>query len=219
MDFGFNKSRRYYPIDKIVICPGGRSKALILFHSFTGCDQVSYFAKCGKTTAWKTWNNFPEITEIFIALGSAPTTELVCQSMPMIEKFVCLMYKPTTSCESVDDLRRELFTKEGRDLESIPPTSAALFQHTLRAAFVAGHIWRQSLVPVPTYPPVEEWGWKITDKVPTPLWSTLPEASSAIKELIKCGCNPTKGCRGRCKCKTNELPCTELCKCNGDCEI
>ena len=139
--------------------------------------------------------------------------------MPMIEKFVCLMYKPTTSCESVDDLRRELFTKEGRDLESIPPTSAALFQHTLRAAFVAGHIWRQSLVPVPTYPPVEEWGWKITDKVPTPLWSTLPEASSAIKELIKCGCNPTKGCRGRCKCKTNELPCTELCKCNGDCEI
>ena len=89
------------------------------------------------------------MTEIFIALGSAPTTELVCQSMSMIEKFVCL----------VDDLRRELFTKEGRFLES----SAALFQHTIRAAFVIGHIWRQSLVPVPTYLPVEEWGWKITN--------------------------------------------------------
>ena len=85
------------------------------FHAFTECDQVSYFAKCGKTTAWKRWNNVLEIT--FIGLGSAPTTELVCQSMPMIEKFVCLLYKPTTSCKSVDDLRRELFTKEDRDLE------------------------------------------------------------------------------------------------------
>ena len=87
------------------------------FHAFTGCDQVSYFAKCGKTRAWKTWNNSPVITDIFIDLGSAPTTKLVCQSIAIVEKVVRLMYKSTTNNESVDDLKRELSTKEGRNLE------------------------------------------------------------------------------------------------------
>ena len=57
------------------------------------------------------------ITDIFIDLGSAPTTKLVCQSIAIVEKVVRLMYKSTTNNESVDDLKRELSTKEGRDLE------------------------------------------------------------------------------------------------------
>ena len=28
----------------------------------------------------------------------------------------------------------------------------------------------------------------------------LREASSAVRGLIKCSCNPEKGCHGRCKC-------------------
>ena len=54
MDFGVDKSRPYYPIHKIVIDPGGgRCKALIFSHAYTGYDQVSYFTKCDKSTAWK----------------------------------------------------------------------------------------------------------------------------------------------------------------------
>ena len=51
-----------------------------------------------------------------------------------------------------------------------------------------------------------------------PHWTDLAEVAISIRELIKCGCNPEKGCSGRCKCFRAELKCTELCRCNGDCE-
>ena len=132
----------------------------------------------------------PEITEIFVTLGSKPSVDDVTKSMPLIEKLVTSMYKSTTTCESVNDLRRELFIEENKDLESIPPTSAALFQHALRASYIAGYVRHQSLIPQPVLPTIEEWGWKTTDFIPTPYCTDLPEASAAIKGLIKCGCNP-----------------------------
>ena len=120
MYFGVDKSRRYYPIHKIVIDLGGRCKALIFSTLYLMWPGI-LFCK-----AWKTWKNFPEVSDILIVLSSASTTELVCKSM---QSYFCLMFKPTNSCESVDDLRRELFTKEeGRNLKSIQPTLPALFQ-------------------------------------------------------------------------------------------
>ena len=59
---------------------------------------------------------------------------------------------------------------------------------------------------------------KFQDGKYTPHWTELPEASIAIRDLVRCRCNPEKGCKGRCKCLSAELPCTELCLCNGDCE-
>ena len=50
------------------------------------------------------------------------------------------------------------------------------------------------------------------------VWCTLPEASAICKELIKCGCNPDKGCTARCKCLKAGMMCTALCKCGGECE-
>ena len=48
----------------------------------------------------------------------------------------------------------------------------------------------------------------------TPLWSTLAPASATCIELLRCVC--TKGCHGRCKCRSASLKCTDLCKCAGD---
>ena len=46
---------------------------------------------------------------------------------------------------------------------------------------------------------------------------TLPEASKACQELVKCGC--TQQCtKGRCKCRKSNLTCIELCHCKGGCE-
>ena len=42
----------------------------------------------------------------------------------------------------------------------------------------------------------------------------LPEASTASRELIHCGCK--KGCTGHCKCKNAALKCTALCQCSGE---
>ncbi len=62
--------------------------------------------------------------------------------------------------------------------------------------------WHQTM-PSPT-----DWGWMDPSDW-RPLWSTLPQASQSILELLSCGCK--KGCRGHCKCKA-------LCQCGGDCE-
>ena len=37
-----------------------------------------------------------------------------------------------------------------------------------------------------------------------------------LRDLVRCRCNPEKGCKGRCKSLSAELPCTELCLCKGD---
>ena len=59
IEFGTGENRRYIPIHEIVSSLGPHiSASLLFFHSFTGCDQVSYFATRGKKTAWKTWKIF-----------------------------------------------------------------------------------------------------------------------------------------------------------------
>ena len=45
----------------------------------------------------------------------------------------------------------------------------------------------------------------------------LPEASTASRELIHCGCK--KGCTGYCKCKKAAFKCTALCQCRGEHKI
>ena len=41
-------------------------------------------------------------------------------------------------------------------------------------------------------------------------------STKVLRELIKCSCKA--GCKGRCSCSKNGLPCTPLCKCYGrDC--
>ena len=63
----------------------------------------------------------------------------------------------------VDAARCYLFSKKSREIENIPPTAAALLQHTKRAAFQAGHIWGQCLVPKPFVPSPGDWGWEKCD--------------------------------------------------------
>ena len=64
---------------------------------------------------------------------------------------------------------------------------------------------------------VEEWGWERKNDEYFHRWMTLPEASKACQELVKCGC--TQQCtKGRCKCRNSNLTCTELCNCKGGCE-
>ena len=102
-----------------------------------------------------------------------------------------------------------MFLRDGRDLEMMPPTSAALSNHVLG---MAGNVWYQVL------PNAEGLCWKLENGRYVPRWTQLPEASIVVRESIKCGCNQEKGCSGRCKCFKAEFPCTELCKYNGYCE-
>ena len=42
----------------------------------------------------------------------------------------------------------------------------------------------------------------------------LTRSIKSLEILKHCGCK--KECKGRCLCRKLELPCTELCKCNGN---
>jgi len=59
----------------------------------------------------------------------------------------------------VNDAKKYLFTKRGRELEGLPPMRDVLERHVKWATYQGGHIWGQSTVPMPQLPHPEEWGW------------------------------------------------------------
>ena len=187
-----------------------------MFHAFTGCDTVSSFGGRGKKTAWDTWKAFDNVTRAFCALATTPSADAIDDWMEPLERFVVLMYDRTSSQESVNQARKELFTKKGRAIDGLPPMQAALIQHTKRAAYQAGHCWGQVIVAAPELPSPGDWGWKKEDTGGWEVnWTTLLEVAKACHELLRCGCK--KGCRGKCKCAKAALQCISLCQCGGLC--
>ena len=80
IDFGSSQNQSYFPVHAICNSLGAeKSKGLLFFHAFTGCDQTSFFANCRKKSTWSTWHNFDKVTESFVKLSSAPTIK----AMPM----------------------------------------------------------------------------------------------------------------------------------------
>ena len=71
----------------------------------------------------------------------------------------------------------------------MPPTEAALMQHTRRAVFQAGYVWSQWNEKTPTLPNPEHWGWrKSSSESYEPVWTEMPAASKSWKEFVKCVC-------------------------------
>ena len=137
------------------------------------------------------------------------------QAMALIERFVVLLYSRTSSQTAVNKARQDLFSKGNRTLENIPPTQAALLQHTKRAVYQAGHIWTNVLVLKPVLRRPSDWGWERDVNGWKPVWTLLPQAQQICYELIHCGCK--KGCTGRCKCVRASLVCTALWNCGRAC--
>lgn len=90
----------------------------------------------------------------------------------------------------------------------------ALLQHAKRYVYQAS-IWSCCLKSQQNVPSPEEFGWTKIESSWKPKWTTLPEASIACSQLLKCGCK--MGCAGRCKCVKANLSCTELCYCAAGC--
>ena len=104
-----------------------------------------------------------------------------------------------------------MFARKQRSYDKIPPTRAALVQHSKQAAYQAGCIWSQSTLRQMELEIPGEWGWQQQDNCWQILWTTLPPIAESCQQLTKCGCQTE--CRRRCKCYKFTLPCTELCSC------
>lgn len=217
--FGVGKKYRFIAIHEIVLKLGdAKSESLAGFHAFTGCDNTSFFCGRGKKTAFDTCRTFEDSINAFQQISTCLQQEAIGEIQPVLERYVVILFDRTCELESVDKARKLLFTQKGRQIDHIPPTSAALLQHSKRAVFQAGYIWGQSLIPEQEIPPPSDWGWiRNIDQMWLPLWTTIPEAAKSCTELIRCACKTDHGCRGRCKCIKANLKCTALCKCGGDC--
>lgn len=68
IEFGKGKDHRWLPIHS---CPEKASKsvriAAIFWYVLTGCDSVSQFLERDKSSAWKAWKVFPEVTETLLS--------------------------------------------------------------------------------------------------------------------------------------------------------
>ena len=117
-----------------------KSRALAVFHAFTGSYVTSFFAGKSKKSTWNTWNAYPNITEAFLTLTNSPT-RISGSTMRIVAKFVVLWFDRTSEMSKVNDVRQYLFSRKSRNLEYIRPTFAALQQHTLRAVYQGGHAW------------------------------------------------------------------------------
>ena len=212
--FGTGKNFHYIPAHEISASLGPQiSLVLPVFHAFTGCDTVSQFAQVGKKTAWKMWETHDELTGALYELHCAPD-QISEETEAALEYFTILLYDKTATCTSINEVRKLLFTRKGRQMSALPPTKAALQQHIRRASLQGGHHWGRTTMPYRQMPSPSEWGWTCPEQW-RPLWTNLPEASASCPELLKCQCRSR--CRD-CKCVRALLKCTVYCTCTGDCD-
>ena len=183
--------------------------ALIGLHCFSGCDTVSSLYGVGKVKAVKTLLSKPEHSTTFKQLGRSfsITTELY----EAVEGFTCELYD-RHNFKDVNTARWQMF-RAGKCLErSLPPNKDCLYLHIQRANYQAA-IYRRSLESQPDIPPPINHGWKIEGESFGITWMTLPPAPHSLLELVHCQCKATHCVKGRCTCRQNQLPCTDICKC------
>ena len=211
--FGKGKNFTYHHINAMYEDLGReKSLALPVFHSFTGCDTTSAFFGRGKKSAWEAWKTYREVTDAFAHIALHPFTEVDVDSQhfQQLERFAVLVYDKTSDLQHVDEARKELFCHKGKTMDRLPPTQDALLQHSKRVAYQAG-IWCTSELNIQNAPTPEGWGWTFDEQSRSwaPVWNTVPVASKACSELVKCNCKSQNGCGARCACRKATWKCTE----------
>ena len=122
--FGVGKHQRFIPAHEIARNLGPlKSKCLTFFHAYTGCDNVSFFRGIGKKTTFDIWNVYPEVTGVFMEI--LQTQEITQHNLAFMERYAVMLYDRTSKLESVNEARMHLFTQKHRQIENIPPSSAA----------------------------------------------------------------------------------------------
>ena len=193
------------------------SDALIGLHCFTGCDSVSAFYGKGKSKAIKLMMGDSDVQKVFKQIGSS--FEVSEEVIKAIERFVCKLYDQ--DCSLVNMARYNMFLMVTKTEAAMPPTSDSLQQHIFRANYQAA-IHTRCFEQVQDIPSPHGHGWKIVNDMDLDiLWGDLPPAPDSVLELSNCRCKKTKckaplaSLKGKCSCRQNNVPCTDLCTCIG----
>ena len=137
-EFGVGINERWIPIHDLISVLGIKSAGHLFWYALTGCDAVSAFRGKGKLSAWTTWRVFDDITPVFEKYSHhSQHNQIKDEGIRILERFTCLLYSRTLTFQSVNECRRLLFTKQCRQVDTIPPTKDALLQHIKCAVYQA----------------------------------------------------------------------------------
>ena len=130
-----------------------------------------------------------------------------------IECFECRLYGAST--DSINEARYKLFCLAADKSErSLPPTSDALRQHAMRAAYQCG-IWLCVLKPIMDAPTPCGHGWRIAERGFKIVWMTLPASPADILKAVICSRQKSAcAATSRYSCRKPSLPCTPSCRCH-----
>ena len=170
----------------------------------------------GKRTAWEA-----EITRAFQQIMNKPFSQITedSEQFKLLEHFTVLMYDKANNLDSVNECRRTLFCQKGKSMENIPPTQAALLQHSRCAIrYIKLRFEPQLTKHKSTCPPQRPGDGQSTVEPGNPTELPFNMLQKHCRELIQCGCKTKAGCiavAAKCSCLKNGpgWTCTELCSC------
>lgn len=93
--FGMGKYLQYINVNATCTSLGPeKSRALPIFHSFTGCDTTSCFFGKGKKSSWDAWKSYPAVTESFLHLRDHPYNHVEKDDtiFKLLERFTVVIY-------------------------------------------------------------------------------------------------------------------------------
>lgn len=195
---------------------GPKCLQLLSVHALSGCDTTSYLYGKGKTRALNTLlsGNLPGLANVIDEVGISPAS-----LMQAVNPFVTALYNqaPGTSMEVA---RFNLFTKKkSPKVMALPPTSANLLQHALRAHLQI-MLWKAAdqQAPPEVSATITDFGWEVQNGIPVPVMATGVPAPPELVNVIRCQCRAEgKKCSTvSCSCHKEHLTCTSYCNCHGE---
>ena len=183
----------------------------LFLHYFTSSDTTSAFYNKGKKIGYNCFlklngDNLDELSVFF--------RSNVDDIARAVEHFALQMYGAKVSC-SVHKLRNLTYFKAignsnlstSFKLECLPPTSAALRQHSYRTYHAVQQALGRSL-------PALDWGWMNQNDILMPVLTDKPAAPERLLKLVSCRCK--SGWQKMCSCRKLGIYCTVMCRgCNG----
>ncbi len=204
----------YLPIHEIVDNLG-YSTCLFLpfFHAISGKDDTSFMYGKGKK---KMWNAQKAISHRELerfgeepAFGAKLTDEQISEARDL----VVVAYGGQQGTSLAEMRVQKYICGSTGQLHYLPPTEAAFQQHLARVS-LSTIIAKSAHVPQVPEPEFEQYGWKVlADGALAPVKSASSAFPGNLQKSTKCGCK--KGCKNRCSCAKNGLPCCIVCVCGG----
>lgn len=183
-------------------------RIICVIHAILGCDTTSAIFNVGKGTALIKAKDDVALRNLLakFLVSSATQDDIINAGESALVKL--LGGKPG---QSLNDLRYKKFCERvtnGKSFvepKSLPPTSAAAAQHSLRVYYQV----QEWVNPSNTLDPTD-WGWFISDNTLNPVMTTLPAAPIELLDKVRCQCKT--GCKTRCSCRRNGKECHRACK-------